>query len=80
MSLSGVSVIMGRIETAEKTSQIAVFRSPGSPKGTLDAVFANTVRTKNRVVNDDSLLIGVFDKRMDRSEVRTKLNNAVGRF
>jgi len=70
MSISTISTIMSRIESATLVSRIAVFRSPETKK--LEVCFADTVLGKQRVVEGVDL-IGVYDKTMNMHRVRGEL-------
>ena len=76
MSESGVSLIMKRIEGASPSSPIAVFAC--SRHGFLDAVFAATVKTQQRISNGDSDLVGVYGGTMDLEAIRNKLRALAG--
>lgn len=69
MTISSVDVIMGRIHTAMYDSPIAVFKS----KGKLDAVFAATAKTQNRIKSGDVNLIGVYNGTMKQKDIRDTL-------
>ncbi len=58
MSVSSVSVVIGRIKCASESSPIAVFRT--YTPGRYNAVFARTVITANRIKEGCADLIGVF--------------------
>lgn len=68
-------VIMDRIKSAEPTSAIAVFRTPG---GFCRAVFANTVTTQAAIQRGDSGLVGIYHKHMHLGDVRDEIVGAGG--
>ena len=68
---------MSKLEAAEPSSPIAVFKTEHEGKPALDCVFANTVETQNRLLRDHAL-VGVFNKTMSRDDVRRKLERAIG--
>lgn len=71
MSISTVSIIMGRVEVATPWSAIAVF-DVGSDE-MANAVFAATAKTKQLIDVRPPDLIGVFDKTMSASVVRNAI-------
>lgn len=73
MTIATISIILDRIETAKRSSQIAVFVTPG---GRLDAMFASTFWTQDRIKSKDQTLVGVFDNTMPRDDVYIALKNA----
>lgn len=75
MSIATVSVIMGRIKSAEPESPLAVFIPPPGFPGSLDAIFASTVHGRKRVFQGVSL-VGVFDNTMDPDNIKKKLKMA----
>ena len=75
MSLYPVSQIMARIEVATPKSPIAVFTTP--EEMLLEAVFGATIKTMQRINNNDLSFVGCFHKNMDKKEVRRKLYHAV---
>jgi len=72
MSLSGLKVIMGRIDIATPSSQIAVFIH----EDRLHSVFADTAVSKKEIAEGDGL-VGVYDKTMDPKLVREELRAAL---
>jgi hypothetical protein len=75
MSARSVDLIMNRILTATPESPIAVFR--WDKEGLLDAVFACTVATQQRISANDPLLVGVYDKTDNVRTVKRALTRAV---
>lgn len=73
MTVMSTDLILERVKVAEKESPIAVFQDEN---GDLDAVFAATIGTQERIKNDDPDLVGVFHKYQRISTVRARLNNA----
>jgi hypothetical protein len=71
MSVTTVNVIMNRIMASE--TGIAVFRLPGEAQGKLNAIFADSVLTRQWINQGDKNLIGVFDKTCDPKETRATL-------
>ena len=74
MSISTISVIMGRIKSATETSPIAVFKPTDSLENEdgermLDAVFGATIATKQQIDDEDENFIGLFHKDMDLENV-----------
>jgi hypothetical protein len=79
MSVALVIQIMERIKVAANESPIAVFRNSFKGPQTfdkLDAVFANTVFSKQRIANDSGNLIGIYTKDSDIAAVHVALNKA----
>jgi hypothetical protein len=74
MSVSLISVIIGRIASATEASPIAVFGLP-EKCGKLDAVFGATVISQ-RLSKTDQRFIGMFHRKMDRAEVKKMLMSA----
>ena len=78
MSIGTIETIMGRIAAATQDSQIAVFVTSDCFKDrTLDAKFAGTFKTMQKIKNNDPTLIGCFDCSMDSYKVKEKLKAAV---
>jgi hypothetical protein len=78
MTISSVPIIIGRIKKAEPWSKIAVFAVTGEEGETkLDAVFADTVVTADRMKNSSNF-VGEFSRRMDINAIRRKLKKLVG--
>jgi hypothetical protein len=75
MTVGTVLQVMSRIKGATPLSQIAVFLTDETrPK--LDAVFAATVLTQQKIAAKDASLIGVFDKTMDLINVEKRLRTS----
>ena len=72
MSKGTVDHIITRIEAAEPSSPIAVFRHEEEDK--LNAVFASTVKTRGMIDAQHPDLIGVYHRRMDLKQIRRELN------
>ena len=70
MSISTIKVIVERIRVSTTASPIAVFEKKD---GQLDAVFAATIATQQRVMSGDPSFIGMFNKGMNRIEIKEKL-------
>jgi len=78
MSIGTIETIIGRISAATQDSQIAVFVTSDCFKDrTLDAKFANTVKTLQKIDNNDPKLVGCFDCSMDEYKVREALKAAL---
>jgi len=83
MSVVSVPIAMSKIKSATTRSPIAIFRltleqqKASKSKNGLDAIFAATVLTQQRILADDLLLVGVFDNTMSVAAVRRKLRNAI---
>jgi len=78
MSIGTIETIMSRISAASQDSQIAVFMTTDCFKDRkLDAKFAGTVKTMQKIVNNDPMLVGCFDCSMDSYKVKEKLKAAV---
>lgn len=75
MCITGVSIAMDRIKSAEPHSQIGVFKAPDA--GMIETVFAATVNFPQRK-KSDSDYIGVFDNTMDSYLVRKILKAEAG--
>jgi hypothetical protein len=67
--------IMLRIEKADIDSPMAVFKTDKT--GFVDAVFANTVFTQQRIASNDPDLIGVFGSDSNMDDARQLINNAL---
>lgn len=73
MSISTIEVVLGRIESAEPHSPIAVFKAPDNK---LRAVFY-TEKTKEEMRTMASEFIGLFDSTMDVKAVYKELSEAL---
>ena len=71
MSISKLSQVMLRIEGAEPSSPIAVFRCWKA--GMLQAVFADTIQTQQMIAERHPDLIGVFDGTMNQNQIMDQL-------
>ena len=60
MTISTLSTITGRIESAYEESPIAVFATVMGGKQVLDAVFESAFATKERVKSNDTSYIGSY--------------------
>jgi hypothetical protein len=76
MSLMTVAHTMDRIKGAIPSSPIAVFRC--DKKGEVNAVFADTVKTRQQIADKDPGLIGVYDSSMNLSEIERTLTRIAG--
>ena len=74
MSVDNVDRVMTRIEFAHVESPIAVFK--GNLPGQVNAMFAATVATQDRIARGDPDLIGVFDESMNLRHIRLQLQQA----
>jgi hypothetical protein len=74
MSIGTVSTIIERIKVATVASPIAVFVEKNT-KGSilLNAVFADTVKTKARIESGDDNYIGAFNRTMNLEKIRSFL-------
>jgi len=77
MSIGTIETIIGRIKTATVLSPIAVFKARSILGDELNAVFADTVKTREKIEAGDENYIGTFDRTMDMFEVRSVLRAAV---
>ena len=75
MSLSTLDMIIDRIKSAPEESPIAVFREP--MERNLNAVFADTVKTRKWMKYKEKLFVGNFHQNMDAAEVKMKLKAAL---
>ena len=73
MSICDIETTMERIKSAPPESPIAVFRC-GFP-GQVNALFATTIKTSDRIEDGDNLFVGVFDRTMDMHHVREQLRH-----
>ena len=78
MTISTVSVIMGRIKSAEPESPIAVFRVRKKRGYVLDSVFANTVSARWRISQQPRSVVGVYHRHHHLERVRNELIRAEG--
>jgi hypothetical protein len=72
MSISGLSVALGRIQAAPVDSPIAIFRT--SDKEQFDVVFGDSITTRQRIERDTGF-VGMFDGSMDLSAVISAITN-----
>lgn len=77
MSEATLRQIMLRIESADKKSPIAVFRS--DVRGKLNAVFADTAETKRLIHEKDKTHIGTYHKEMDRELIYKRLEGFINK-
>lgn len=75
MSISSIEHTMIRIEFAETDSPIAVFKC--NVPGHVNALFAATIRTQDRINLAGSNLIGVFDMSMNQRHIKKMLIDAI---
>jgi len=76
MSVGSVSTIIGRIKIASVLSPIAVFRKKSILGNNLDAVFADTVKTQEKIEAGNINYIGTFDKTMNMFDIRDVLRKS----
>lgn len=74
MSQDTIEHAMMKIEYARPESPIAVFKS--NQDGHVNAMFADTIKTKERIARCDPDLIGVFDATMNQRHIRAMLEQA----
>ena len=75
MTQSTLKHAMVRIQYAEHSSPIAVFRCPEPEK--LNFVFASTVKTQQMISQGHPDFIGVYDSTMDQAKVLQELTGHV---
>jgi len=76
MSTGSVNTIVGRIKIAPVKSPIAVLISDSGSKWRLDAVFADTVKTKEYIESNPDSVVGVFNRTMNLTDVKNTLMKA----
>ena len=74
MSISAIEHAMIRIAFARVESPIAVFTC--NVPGHVNAMFAATVKTQERIERGDPTLLGVFDASMNMRHIRAQLQQA----
>jgi hypothetical protein len=94
MSIASAEAILSRIKTATPFSPIAVFKlteeedivieaesiNTQKPiRGRLNAVFAKSAKTVDRIINNDPLFVGIYDRRDSISLVRQQLERIESR-
>jgi len=78
MSIGTIETIIGRIKVATVLSPIAVFKELDNDQNwILNAVFADTVKTQDKINGSGIGHVGTFNRTMDMFEVRSVLRAAV---
>jgi len=78
MTVGTLQNVMDRIGAATQDSQIAVFVTSDCFKDrTLDAKFANTVKTMQKINNNDPSFVGCYDCSMDSLMIQSELKAAL---
>lgn len=76
MSISTIEVILDRVAGALEYSPIAIFSTQATAEtARFEALFANTIMTKQRIKNDESSLVGIYDLSVRRDYLRWKLRD-----
>ena len=80
MSISSLRVILERVTAAKPNSKIALFRYLNKGEYCIDAVFASTVNTVNRIKHDDGRYLGSFYCDSDIKQVTQIYNDVIGEW
>lgn len=73
MSVSSLEIIQERIESAKKSSPIAVFKYMRQGLIEYNAVFANTYETQQRIKEKDRTLVGCYHGKNGSSSLMVDL-------